>query len=667
MAATQKKYDEQSISALRGAERVRKRPEVIFGAADITGCQHSVFEIVSNSVDEAREGHGDRVIISVFRDHSVQVEDFGRGVPMDYNEKEKQYNWFLVFCEMYAGGKYENDASGTANYKYSLGLNGLGACATQYASDYMHVESYKSGVCYIMNFKDGEPATKLAKRKLRANEKQTGTIIRWRPSLQVFNEINIPLEYYQTTLHHQSVVNAGVHFTLRYEKEDGTLHEQEFFYENGITDYLAERVGDQGISTPKHWMKETVGRDREDKPDYSLRIEIAFTFSNEVTFIEYFHNSSPLEQGGSPDKAVRTAFLAVIDKYLSTKNKYTKNEKITFADIESSLALITNCFSTQTSYANQTKKAINNQFVTVAMTDFIKQELEAYFAENPEEAETICRQVLQNMRAREAAEVERLHIRKQLSGTMDVAARVEKFVNCRSKDPERRELYIVEGDSALTSCKLGRAAEYQAIIPVRGKTLNCRKSTLDKIFKSEIIVNLLRVIGCGVEIETQSKKKREKENVEFNLDALKWSKIIICTDADEDGFQIRTLLLTFFNRLLPTLIREKRVYIAESPLFEIKCKNDTYFAYSDREKADILAKLGDAKYEVHRSKGLGENEADMMWQTTMNPATRRLICVSEEDAAATDMMFEILLGDDLEGRKKFIAEHSSEYMKLADI
>ena len=358
------------------------------------------------------------------------------------------------------------------------------------------------------------------------------------------------------------------------------------------------------------------------------------------------------------------AFTYALDKYIKAQGKYNKNEaKITFTDISDCLLLVINSFSTQTSYENQTKKAITNTFIYEAMADFLKNNLEIYFIENPLQAEIFANQVLVNKRSRESAEAQKIKVKTNLTGTIDIANRVEKFVNCLSKDPTRRELYIVEGDSALTSCKLARNAEFQAIIPVRGKTLNCLKSSYEKIFKNDIITDLLRVIGCGVEING-----KVKGNIpEFNMNLLYWSKIIICTDADEDGFQIRTLLLTLFYRLLPTLLKEGKVFIAETPLFEITTKDKTYFAYDEFEKADILREIGDTKYSIQRSKGLGENEPEMMSQTTMNPASRRLIAVTPTDPEATELIFDTLLGDNLPARKKFIAEHGSEYAKDADI
>lgn len=659
------KYNDQSIVMLKGADRVRLRPSVIFGSDGLEGCEHAFFEILSNSVDEAREGYGSEIKVTVFEDHSIEVDDHGRGIPLDFNEKEGRYNWDLIFCEPYAGGKMNNNAE-SASYEYSLGLNGLGAFATQCASKYMEVDSFDGKYVRFMSFRLGSPVGELGVRELSKGERRTGTVIRWLPDRDVFTDVNIPKEFFVDVLRRQAVVNAGVKFIFLFE-ENGEFTEQVFYNENGIRDYVAEVAGTSALTQPVFWHLETQGRDREDKPVYRFKADISFCMSQTVTMLEYYHNASFLEHGGSPDRAVRVAFVYAIDKYLKSAGKYNKNEsKITFADIADCLVLVISSNSTITSYENQTKKAITNAFIYEALTDFIKKNLEIYFTENPTEADKIAAQVLVNKRSRENAERTRLDIKKKLTGSLDVANRVEKFVNCRSKDPAVRELYIVEGDSALTSCKLGRAAEFQAIIPVRGKTLNCLKSTYDKIFKNDIIVDLLKVIGCGAEVGTRAKGKGSEVSA-FSLESLRWSKIIICTDADEDGFQIRTLLLTLFYRLLPTLLKEGKVFIAETPLFEITTKDRTLFAFDEFEKAEILKKLGNQKYTLQRSKGLGENEPEMMWETTMNPATRRLVAVTPTDAEATERIFDTLLGDNLPARKKFITENGDRYMKDADI
>ena len=652
-------YGNDSISALKGADRVRKRPAVIFGSDGLEGCEHAVFEILSNAIDEARAGHGDCITITRYEDHSVEVEDFGRGCPVDWNEAEQKYNWELVFCELYAGGKYDNDEG--ESYEYSLGLNGLGACATQYSSRWFDAEIVRDGYQYKLHFERGENVGGLMKSPTQ--RKRTGSRFHWLPDLDVFTDINVPADYFHDICKRQAVVNAGVTFRFRNQAGSG-FETTEYRYPNGILDYVTELSEDAALTMPQFWEAERRGRDREDKPEYKVKLSAALCFSNKVNIIEYYHNSSFLEHGGAPEKAVKNAFVYAIDAYIKQSGKYAKNEsKITFQDVEDCLILVTNCFSTRTSYENQTKKAITNRFVQEAMTDFFRSRLQVYFIENKQEADRIADQVLVNKRSRESAEKARLNIKKKLSGSIDIANRVQKFVDCRSRDVSRREIYIVEGDSALGSVKLGRDAEFQGIMPLRGKILNCLKANYDRIFKSDVITDLIRVLGCGVEV----KNKHSKDLATFDLQALRWSKVIICTDADVDGYQIRTLVLTMLYRLTPTLIEQGYVYIAESPLFEITTKDKTYFAYNETEKAQILKKLEGKRYTIARSKGLGENDPAMMWMTTMNPETRRLIKVMPEDAERTAQYFDLLQGDNLSGRKQYIQDHGYEFLELADI
>ena len=659
-------YDNESISSLKGADRVRKRPGVIFGSDGLEGCEHAVFEILSNAIDEARGGYGRLITVTRFLDQSVQVEDMGRGCPVDWNEKEGRYNWELVFCELYAGGKYDNENS--ENYEFSLGLNGLGSCATQYASRYMDVTVWRDGKEYRLHFERGEIVGKLEVSDQTGNKKRTGTTIRWLPDLDVFTDIDIPADYYRDVMKRQAVVNAGVTFRLKNETSAGKFETEEFVYEHGIEDYIRELAGLDALTEPVFWEAERKGRDRADKPEYKVKLSVALCFSNKTALCEYYHNSSFLEHGGSPEKATRSAMVSAIDKYLRDNNKYAKGEaKITFPDVQDCLILVSSSFSTQTSYENQTKKAITNKFIQEAMTEFLRSRMEIYFIENREAAEKIAAQVLINKRSRETAERTRINQKKKLTEKIDIANRVQKFVDCRTKDVERREIYIVEGDSALGACKQSRDAEFQGLMPVRGKILNCLKADYPRIFKSDVITDLMKVLGCGVEVSG----KAVKELNQFDLNNLRWSKVVICTDGDVDGFQIRTLILTMLYRLCPTLIREGYVYIAETPLFEITCKEKsgekTWFAYSEKEKADILKKLEGKKVNVQRSKGLGENDPEMMWMTTMSPETRRLIRVLPEDAEETARVFDLLLGDNLAGRKDYIAENGYKYLDMIDV
>ena len=588
--AKKQTYGNDSITSLKGADRVRLRPAVIFGSDGIDGCQHSIFEILSNSIDEARQGYGKEITITRFLDHSVQVEDHGRGIPVDYNTKEERYNWELVFCEMYAGGKYNNDSG--ENYEYSLGLNGLGLCATQYSSEYMDVDIRRDGCRYTLHFEHGENVGGMKKEPY--GKKDTGSLIKWKPDLQVFTDIDVTLEYYLDVLKRQAVVNAGITFHLKNEVAPGKFETTDFCYENGILDHARELCGEDSLTPVQFWQSEKKVRDRADMPLYNVKINVAAAFSNRVHLAEYYHNSSWLEHGGAPDKAVRNAFVYQIDAYLKQNNKYNKSEsKITFED----------------------------------------------------------------------AERTRLNLKGKLTAKMDITGRVAKFVDCRSKDVEERELFIVEGDSALGSVKQARDPNYQAIMPIRGKILNCLKADYDKIFKSEIITDLIKVLGCGVQVKSRANKSIGA----FDINALRWNKVILCTDADVDGFHIRTMLLTMLYRLTPDLIRRDKVFIAESPLYEITCKDKTYFAYNEREKEQFLQELAGQKFTIQRSKGLGENDPEMMNLTTMNPKTRRLIQVKPGDVEQATQMFDVLLGDNLSGRKDYIADHGGEYLDDLDV
>lgn len=659
MAKKNQDYGNESITMLKGPDKVRKRPGVIFGSDGLDGCEHSIFEVISNSIDEARSGFGNKIIVTKYIDDVIEVEDFGRGCPVDFNKTEQRYNWELVYCELYAGGKYDDNSE---MYEYSLGLNGLGLCSTQFASEFMDVEVVRDGYKYNLHFEKGENIGGLTKKKTA--QKQTGTKTKWKPDLEVFTDINAEDDFFRDVLKRQAVINPNLLFIYRSQNEDGSFSETEYIYENGITDYVNEIANGQNFTSVQFWQTEKKGRDRDDKSEYKVKMSFALTFSNQIKKIEYYHNSSFLEHGGSPERAVKQAFVSQIDSYLKQNDKYKQNEgKITFADVEDCLILVSSSFSTQTSYENQTKKSITNKFIYESMTEFLKHQLEVYFIENPDEALKISEQIMVNKRSRENAEKTRLNLKKKLAGTIDLSNMVKKFVDCRTKDVNRRELYIVEGDSALGSVKLARESEFQAVIPIRGKILNCLKADFNKIFKNDIIVDIIKVLGCGVEVRT----KANKDFSYFNLDGLKWNKIVICTDADVDGFQIRTLILTMLYRLTPTLIEQGYVYIAESPLFEITTKDKTFFAYNEKEKSDILKIIGNKKYTLQRSKGLGENEPDMMSLTTMNPETRRLIKVTPDSFEETVHMFDMLLGDDLQGRKDYISKYGSDYLDMADI
>ncbi len=649
MSAKKKEYNNESIKSLKGPDRVRKRPAVIFGSDDITGAQHAAFEIIANSVDEAREGHGNKIIVTKYEDGSVSVEDFGRGIPVEFNNAENRYNWDLVFCELYAGGKYDQGAG--EDYSFALGLNGLGTCSTQYSSEYMDVRVRRDGFQYDLHFEKGVNTMEEPGFTKKKTSKPSGTFIRFKLDGEVFTDTDIPPEYFEDCLKRQAIVNAGVEFVFINGQE-----EKHFLYPDGIVEHVKE-LSKTPISLIQSLSKESRGRDAEDRPEYTLRMNFAFVFVKDGGVQEHYHNSSFLEYGGSPLKAARKAFTNSVDRYIKAQGKYTKNEnKVDIGDIEDSLIFVSNCFSNIVSYENQTKKAIRNSFAEKEEQRVLEEYLDKYFAENKAEADAVTAQILVNKRAREQAESAKVSIKKKLSGSLNTFSRPDNYIECRSKKTEERELYIVEGLSALGSVKQARNAEFQALISIRGKILNCLKTDLPRIFKSDIITDLIKVIGCGVEVKASGKGIPP-----FDMSKLRFGKIILMSDQDVDGFQIRCLLLTMFYRLCPTLIREGKIYIGESPLYEITYKDKTYFAYDDKEKDKILKGFKGPGAKIQRSKGLGENDPEMMSLTAMDPATRRLIRITENDVKD---LYDVLMGNDLAGRKAYIEAHGAEYTDL---
>ena len=663
--ARKQEYGNESITSLKGADRVRKRPAVIFGSDGVEGCAHSIFEIVSNSIDEARDGHGDTINVTRCKDGSVIVEDFGRGMPVDWNNGEGRYNWELLFCEMYAGGKY---GEGEDNYEFSLGLNGLGLCATQYASAWMTADIYRDGFHYHLDFKKGENVGGLQKEPYKG--RRTGSIIHWKPDDEVFTDIDVPGSYYKDVLRRQAVVNAGLTLNFTDEKEKdpatGKPWKESWCYQNGIADYVQEVAGEDPLTPVFSCESEASGRDREDQPDYKVRMSAAFCFSNKVQLLEYYHNSSWLEHGGSPEHAVRTAFVYQINKYLKDKNLYKKGESaISFQDVQDCLVYVSSSFSTRTSYENQTKKAITNKFVSQAMTDFLKHYLEVYFLEKPEEAQKICQQVLVNKQSREHAEKTRQSIKKTLSTQIDLANRVQKFVDCRTKDASRRELYIVEGDSAMGAVKQSRDSEYQAIMPIRGKILNCLKADYARIFKSDVIVDLIKVMGCGVELGG----KHNKELATFNIDNLRYNKIVICTDADVDGAHIRTLLLTLFYRQMPQLIENGHVYIAQPPLYKVK-KNQAdkgVFLKDEREMSDYLLKIAMEDARLYRNKDAFDADTPVRGselETLVNEYLQSSDVIARlQGVIDKSVLVAIAAGVDINLENEFTSHHTAEVLQ----
>lgn len=658
--ATKKEYGNESLRLLKGADRIRLAPNVMFGSANIEGCEHSFFEILSNSLDEFKAGYGDTIEVVREKDNTLSIRDYGRGCPVDFNKKENCYNWEIVYCELWGGGKYDSDV-----YNDQLGIHGLGSASTQFASEFFDVCVVRDGYEYTLHFEKGENIGGLKKKK--AKDKPTGTYQRWKPDSEVFFETNIPLEYFTEILKIQSIVNKGVHIKFKDELND---FEEEYYAPEGILGFLKEESKGAEITTPVLFEASGSGKDKDDRESYDVSFQIAFCFNNAHNGNWYFHNSSPLEYGGSPAEAMKIAFTNVIDKQITIRNGYQKAErKIKFDDIKDSLLYISNSFSSYTSYANQTKKSIDNIFIKKLMIDKISEGLEVWFLENKIEADKVVEQILANKRSAESAERIRVATKKKLMSKMDTMKnRVKKFTPCRSNDNSITELFICEGDSAKTSIIEARDSEFQAIMPIRGKILNCLKADMSAIMKSDIIMDLIKVLGCGMDIKVRRGKGNSNT---FDINNLRWSKVIIATDSDYDGWQIRTLVLTMLYRLTPELIKQGYVYIAETPLFEIttyeKGKEETLYAFSDGDVKRIVAGLNGKKYKLQRSKGLGENTPEMMRETTLGPEGRHLVKVTPESMEKMNEKFELLLGSNVQKRKEYIEKTGHLWLDGLDI
>lgn len=646
-------YGNESIRQLKGADRVRKRPGVIFGSNDIVGCTHSVFEIISNSIDEAKAGYGDRVEVTYRKDGTVTVKDYGRGVPMDFNSTEGKYNWQLVFDELYAGGKMDE----TGDYTNSLGLNGLGCCATQYASEFMEVTSYRDGFKYQMSFKKGVPVGNLRKTTY---DGPTGTEITFKPDNEVFTETIVDVHELNDMCRRQAITNAGIHLIVKYEG----ANEVDWYYEHGPQEFLEQIVEDR-MSNVSRYEGEVKCRNTPDDDPFTLSMNMAFTFSRQLSISEFYHNSSWLEDGGKTLDGFRKGAVKAIKRAIKDKGTFNKgDENINIRDIEDIMCIVfvSWCPGSKTFFGNQTKKEVLNAPFELAASNFTEEALTAWIVNNRKESDKILTEIVNNKRIREKADSVRASAVKKLTSSIDsFGSRPQKYVECASKDKNERELYIVEGDSALGSCKLARDGQFQAIMPVRGKITNCLKEDLVKVLNSQIILDLLQVMGCGIEVET-TKQKGMKELPKFDLEKLNFNKLIICTDADVDGMQIRCLLLTLFYTLTPTLLREGKVYIAETPLYEITSGKETRFAYDESEKDQILKEWAGKKIKIQRSKGLGENNPEMMSVSTMAPETRRLIRVNYKGAEQeVRFIFNALLGEDICSRREMINDYASEF------
>lgn len=668
-------YDSDSIGSLKGAEPYRKRPSTVLGTDDERGVFHTVVEIIANSADEAREGNGSEIDLLVEEDGTITITDYGRGVPMDWNEKEKKYAYELIFCTMYGGGKL-----GSGSYTKSEGLNGIGCTAVQFTSEFMEVEScrderakdingnYIEGKFerkkYTISFKGGYANSKL---KVEDWDGPTGTKIRYKPDITVFKSaesIIIPLERYVDTIRRKAMLDSGITYKIKYMDKP----EIKILFEDGIADFIDRNIEKKLFKETVRIKGEDTGTDIiEDAQDeskiYTATADIAFNFSRENGFIEVYHNAACLTEGGSSLDGFKDALCKVIKEYGVSNGKMSKSEKVVYKDVEELLACIisTECPGYMTSYMHQTKTAINNKMIERMVNKTVYENFSLWATTHKDEMNSLINQVLLNKKAREKADAVKRKAIKELTAKIDSMGDLpSKFQRCSCKDPEKTEVYIVEGDSAKGSIVLARNKDYQAVMPLRGKIMNCLKESLENILNSEVIRNLLRIFGCGVEV----KSKYINDLPKFDISKLNFGKIIICTDADHDGFHIRCLVIVMIYRLVPSLLKAGKVYIVETPLYEIKygkSRDKKVYAFDDTERDKILSKLRangvkDTQIKIKRMKGLGEADAATMAETTMNPKNRRLVRVKyPKDDTELKVLLNALMGDDIDSRKSLIS------------
>lgn len=673
--AEQSTVQSRNMKRLKDEQQVRQRAGVIFGSNTEKGAFHSVDEVFANSVDEAREGYGKSIRIKVenpteedlkvgaHKDaYVITVSDDGRGLPMDWNADEEMYNWELALCTLYASGKYDD-----TQYSQSLGLNGLGLTATQYASSFMDVWSTYGGKTRYMHFEKGRPVGDM--KVLNPVREGTGTTIRFQPDPEVFPAlmyVKLDASMFLTLLNSQAMLHAGLEIILDHVDFGQS---KRFYYENGMSEFVDKVVEDKKLldkAIEFNDFAEGTDYPEQGEKNYRVDMRIAFNFCREHSVIQVYHNGSHMFEGGRTVDGLEYGITKAFTDCARNLGKINRADKFNYKDIESMLICVasTDAPGNRTHFKNQTKGAITNPFIGQEFAQFVYNKVRYWMENNKAVADKVIAEAVINKKAREEGAELSKNIIKKLGKTVSFGNKPKDFKDCSSKIVSERELYIVEGRSALGSVKLACNPLFQGVIPVRGKIINCLKEKITRVLNNDIIIDLYRVLGCGMEV-----KSKYIENLpEFDLSKLNWGKVIICTDADVDGMHIRCLLITMFYVLSPSLLKAGKVYIAETPLYEISWKKETRFAFDDNEKELIkqeLYNLGakDNQIKIQRSKGLGENDPEMMSVSTMKPETRRLIPI-EYPADDSELMtyFNALLGDDLETRRMLI----DEYFDLVD-
>ena len=626
-------YTGKSIEVLEGLEAVRKRPGMYIGSTGLRGLHHLVYEIVDNSIDEAMAGHCDTIKVTVHKDNSITVIDNGRGIPVDLHPKYKVPALEIVLTKLHAGGKFSKDS-----YKVSGGLHGVGVSVVNALSKKLIAKVYKNDKIYIQEFSRGKKLTEVKEEK-NITKIKTGTEITFKPDEEIFSVLEFDEKILMSRLKELAFLNKNVKIIFVDERKN---IKEEFHYEGGIKSFV------EYINEGKETLHEIIYiHEKKEENDVEVAIQYNTTYTENI--YSFVNNINTIE-GGTHLSGFKTALTRALNNYAQKyMQKEIKGLTVTGNDVREGLTAVISIKIPEPQFEGQTKTKLGNSEIKGIVDSIVFSKLTQYLEENPSIAKKIIDKVLQTARAREAASKARELVRRK--SALESSTLPGKLADCSSKDKEKTELYIVEGDSAGGSAKQARSRDFQAILPLRGKILNVEKAHLAKMIKNKEILALITAIGTGI-------------GEDFDIQKLRYGKIIIMTDADVDGAHIRTLLLTFFFRYMKPLIEEGKIYIAQPPLYKIQKGKKHQYLYSDEELEQKLKEKEWEKANVQRYKGLGEMNPQQLWDTTMNPETRTLIKINIEDAIRADKLFEILMGTEVEPRKKFIEQHALEVKNL---
>jgi len=631
-------YSAKNIQVLKGLEAVRKRPAMYIGDISQKGLHHLVYEIVDNSIDEAMAGYANEIIVTIHQGEVISVEDNGRGIPVDIHPVEQKPAVEVIMTLLHAGGKFDK-----SSYKVSGGLHGVGASVVNALSKNLTVEININGKVYQQSYSRGIPTTEL---KIIGETDKRGTKVSFLADDEIFKTINYKYEILSNRLRELAFLNQNLKIVL---KDERSGKEEEFQYKGGLIEFVMFL---DETRTPVHKSPIYMEGEKEGIP---IQICMQYNSAYTETILTYCNNVNTIE-GGSHLSGFKSALTRTLNAYAQKYNIIKTNDKITLTgeDVREGLTAVISVKVAEPQFEGQTKTKLGNSEVRGAVESLVNEQLYEFFEHNPAISRQILDKSLGAARAREAARHARELARRKTA--LESNSLPGKLADCSSTDPAESELYLVEGDSAGGSAKQGRNRRFQAILPLKGKILNVEKSRLDKILANDEIRTIITAIGAGIGSD------------DFNIERLRYNKVIIMTDADVDGSHIRTLLLTFFYRYMTELINQGNIYIAQPPLYKIKYSKDEFYAYDEEQKMEIIKRLNveEGKLTIQRYKGLGEMNPDQLWETTMNPETRTILQVTLENAMEADQIFTILMGDEVEPRKKFI-EDNAQYVRYLDI